>query len=177
MGKILLLVAIPLVFLLSACGGSVGQQQGGSAQDATGPGTATQQTASPGTTTGDAVATTTAPQAGSRAGVIEPSALLSQEDAEDILGKTVDTVETQEQEKVGLKLVLYHAGTDLLQVAITQQAALPRSRNDSGGLTGAIVDTSAMRWRCEGIGGRGLFATPGYISWWTIITCWSPSVI
>ncbi len=96
------------------------------------------------------------------AGVIEPSALISKEEAESILGVSLDTVQTSEQETVGLKQCLYASEDHFLQISLTQQAMMPaEQRQTPESLYRAIVENFEDAVQAEGVGDEAYFATPG----------------
>ncbi len=96
------------------------------------------------------------------AGIIEPSALISKEVAESILGVSLDTVQTSEQESVGLKQCLYNAEDHFFQIGLTQQAMMPaEQRQTPESLYWAIVKNFEDAVPVEGVGDEAYFATPG----------------
>ncbi len=103
-----------------------------------------------------------APQVEPPADVIEPASLISKDEAEGILGKSLDTVETLEQERVGLKQCLYGSGDDLFQIGFTQQAMMPAGQTQTPeDLYRAIVENFEDAVEVEGIGDEAYLATPG----------------
>lgn len=97
--------------------------------------------------------------------VIEPSQLISQDEAESIIGHALDTAEDSEQERVGLKQRFYGSSDDLeafLQVSLTQQAAMPPEQTQTPeDLYRAITENFDDAVKVEGIGEEACFATPG----------------
>ncbi|OPZ45312.1 MAG: hypothetical protein BWY94_01423 [Actinobacteria bacterium ADurb.BinA094] len=97
--------------------------------------------------------------------MIEPSQLISQDEAESIIGHTLDVVEDTEEERVGLKQRLYTATDDmnaLLQIGITQQAAMPPEQTQTPeDLHRAITENFDDAVQVDGIGEEACFATPG----------------
>ena len=102
---------------------------------------------------------------GEPAAMIEPSQLISQDEAESIIGHTLDVVEDTEEERVGLKQRLYTATDDmnaLLQIGITQQAAMPPEQTQTPeDLHRAITENFDDAVQVDGIGEEACFATPG----------------
>ena len=102
---------------------------------------------------------------GEPAAMIEPSQLISQDEAESIIGHTLDVVEDTEEERVGLKQRLYTATDDmnaLLQIGITQQAAMPPEQTQTPeDLYRAITENFDDAVQVDGIGEEACFATPG----------------
>lgn len=102
---------------------------------------------------------------GEPAAMIEPSQLISQDEAESIIGHTLDVVEDTQEERVGLKQRLYTATDDmnaLLQIGITQQAAMPPEQTQTPeDLYRAITENFDDAVKVEGIGEEACFATPG----------------
>ena len=102
---------------------------------------------------------------GEPAAMIEPSQLISQAEAESIIGHTLDVVEDTEEERVGLKQRLYTATDDmnaLLQIGITQQAAMPPEQTQTPeDLYRAITENFDDAVQVDGIGEEACFATPG----------------
>ena len=95
-------------------------------------------------------------------GVIEPAALISKEGAEIILGVSLDTVQTSEQETVGLKQCLYESEGHFLQISLTQQAMMPaEQRQTPESLYRAIVENFEDAVQVDGVGDEAYFATPG----------------
>lgn len=102
---------------------------------------------------------------GEPAAMIEPSQLISQDEAESIIGHTLDVVEDTQEERVGLKQRLYTATDDmnaLLQIGITQQAAMPPEQTQTPeDLYRAITENFDDAVQVDGIGEEACFATPG----------------
>ena len=102
---------------------------------------------------------------GEPAAMIEPSQLISQAEAESIIGHTLDVVDDTEEERVGLKQRLYTATDDmnaLLQIGITQQAAMPPEQTQTPeDLYRAITENFDDAVQVDGIGEEACFATPG----------------
>jgi len=102
---------------------------------------------------------------GEPAAIIEPSQLISQDEAESIIGHTLDVVEDTQEERVGLKQRLYTATDDmnaLLQIGITQQAAMPPEQTQTPeDLYRAITENFDDAVQVDGIGEEACFATPG----------------
>lgn len=102
---------------------------------------------------------------GESAAMIEPSQLISQDEAESIIGHTLDVVEDTQEERVGLKQRLYTATDDmnaLLQIGITQQAAMPPEQTQTPeDLYRAITENFDDAVQVDGIGEEACFATPG----------------
>ena len=102
---------------------------------------------------------------GEPAAMIEPSQLISQDEAESIIGHTLDVVDDTEEERVGLKQRLYTATDDmnaLLQIGITQQAAMPPEQTQTPeDLYRAITENFDDAVQVDGIGEEACFATPG----------------
>ncbi|MGI6497439.1 MAG: hypothetical protein ACOX0U_01110 [Oscillospiraceae bacterium] len=95
-------------------------------------------------------------------GVIEPSSLISKEEAERILGVSLDTARTSEQERVGLKQCLYESENHFFQISLTQQAMMPaEQRQTPESLYRAIVENFEDAVKVENVGGEAYFATPG----------------
>ena len=63
--------------------------------------------------------------------IIEPYEIISQEEAEDIMGITFDTKEDTGSEAVGLKIAYYDAEWGYLQISLTQQAAMPATQTQT----------------------------------------------
>lgn len=104
----------------------------------------------------------TAPVEELSAGIIEPSALISREEAESILGISLDTAETTEQERVALKQCLYESEDRFFQIGLTQQAMMPAGQSQTPeSLYRAIVENFEDAVKVEGIGDEAYFATPG----------------
>ncbi len=102
------------------------------------------------------------PEHHAAAAVIEPSSLISKEEAEEILGVTLDTAESSEQEQVGLKQRFYGSEDHFLQLSLTQQAMMPaEQRQTPESLYRAIVENFEDAIPVEGIGDEAHFATPG----------------
>ncbi len=136
MRKILLLIVVTLLLSLCACSVPADDQSG----------------MPPETGTRDKVTV----------GIIEPSALVSREEAENILGVSLNTVEALEQEKVGLKQCMYEQEDRFFQIGLTQQAMMPPEQTQTPeSLFRAIVDNFEDAARVEGIGNEAYFATPG----------------
>jgi len=99
------------------------------------------------------------------ADLIEPSQLISQDEAESIIGHALDTVEDSEQERVGLRQRLYRSSDDLeafLQVSLTQQAAMPPEQTQTPeDLYRVTTENFDDAVKVEGIGEEACFATPG----------------
>ena len=116
---------------------------------------------------GDTSATTEATQAvqteqpTQQGALIEPSQLISQAEAEDILGVAVGEPEQREQAAVGQKLCVYEAGDKMLQVALTQAAMVPEGGISPEDQYRAIVDAFEDAEKADGIGDEAYFATPG----------------
>ena len=112
----------------------------------------------------ETAATTTPPasQAERPVDIIEPARLISKDEAEGILGKSLDTVETLEQERVGLKQCLYGSGDALFQIGLTQQVMMPAGQTQTPeDLYRAIVENFEDAVEVEGIGDEAYLATPG----------------
>ncbi len=102
------------------------------------------------------------PGGSAAAGVIEPSSLISKEEAERILGVSLDAVQTSEQETVGLKQCLYDSEDHFFQIGLTQQAMMPaEQRQTPESLYRAIVENFEDAIKVEGVGDEAYFATPG----------------
>jgi len=107
-------------------------------------------------------ATQNAETSGTQAAVIEPEQLVSQTEAEQLLGVPV-TAEMSEQAVVGLKLCFYDAGdAGYLQIGITQQAFMPEGSPSTpqsiyDGIHGAFPDAESA-----GVGEDSFVATNGY---------------
>jgi len=101
------------------------------------------------------------PQKNQNTALLEPSALISQKEAEDILGKKLSEAKTKEQKAVGLKLCIYEAeDVGYLQIGLTQQAAMPGNMTPKSiydGIIGAFPDAK----KAEGVGDEAYYCTPG----------------
>jgi hypothetical protein len=96
------------------------------------------------------------------AGIIEPSALISREEAESVLGISLGTAQTSEQKRVGLKQCLYESEDRFFQIGLTQQAMMPTEQTQTPeSLYRAIVENFEDAVQAEGIGDEAYFATPG----------------
>ena len=94
--------------------------------------------------------------------IIEPSALISREEAESIMGTTLDTVRDVEEPRVGLKQRLYESQEHLFQIGLTQQAMMPAGQPQTPeSIYRAIVDNFDDAVSVPGIGDEAYFATPG----------------
>lgn len=139
MRRILSLFMALTMLLLCACGAPAGHQAGTPSETETAP-------------SGKELS----------AGIIEPSALISREEAESILGVSLDTAETTEQERVGLKQCLYESEDRFFQIGLTQQTMMPAGQSQTPeSLYRAIVENFEDAVKADGIGDEAYFATPG----------------
>jgi hypothetical protein len=97
------------------------------------------------------------------AAIIEPSALISRQEAEDILGKQLGEGKNKEQQVVGLKLCVYESeDNDMLQVGLTQQAFMEEGNsNTPESMYKSILKAFPDAQKAEGVGDEAYFATPG----------------
>lgn len=92
--------------------------------------------------------------------IIEPSRLVSQAEAESIMGVTLGSVQNSEQPAVGLKLCVYESEDRLFQVGL-QQPALMRNDMTPQSMYQAIVDNFEDAEKVEGVGEEAYIAIPG----------------
>jgi hypothetical protein len=85
--------------------------------------------------------------------IIEPCELISRVEAEHLLGTRLLEGETSEQERVGLKLCVYHAAGDSLgpsfQITITQSASMARETLASGTTPASIFQSIKYNFEDE----------------------------
>ncbi len=94
--------------------------------------------------------------------IIEPSLLISKEEAESILGVSLDRVQTSEQERVGLRQCIYESEDYFFQISLTQQAMMPAEQTQTPeSLYRAIVENFEDAIKVDGVGDEAYFATPG----------------
>jgi hypothetical protein len=96
------------------------------------------------------------------AGIIEPAAIISKEDANALTGASFGDCTVTEQTVVGMKLCVYDNGEDFLQIGVTQTAFMPEDnkRNPKDIFTG-IKDAFPDAERIEGLGDDNFIAPPG----------------
>lgn len=100
--------------------------------------------------------------------IIEPEELISQQEAEQLLGKSVSQGEKSEQAVVGQKIYFYDTQTDdppsYLQISITQAAFMENAGQTPESIYAAIkealIETSGQE-QVDGIGSEYFFGTPG----------------
>lgn len=94
--------------------------------------------------------------------IIEPEQLITQSEAEKILGAAV-TCEKREQPVVGQKICYYDAGdTGFLQISLTQQAFMPSaSANTPKGIYDSLYEAFPDA-KIVNIGDEAFLATGGY---------------
>lgn len=163
MKKANFIFAILLLIVLVVCNGCTGAGNKDGAKDTQESASETQDSATQQDTATQAPET----DGGGTATLIEPEQLISQEEAETILGVAVE-VKKSEQAAVGEKLCLYsEAGNDaglFLQISITQQAFMPEG---SPSTPESIYNTNKEAFGgdeavAEGAGDETILITGGY---------------
>ncbi len=149
---VLLCLCLILLFAASACAAS----PSGSKADEP-------QQSSASSKTGEEAQTSVSEEAQQQtAAIIEPSALISQEEAQSLTGKKLGKTEDKEQPAVGLKLCAYESeDNDLLQVGLTQQAFMKNGGNTPESIFKGILEAFPDAKKAEGVGDEAYFATPG----------------
>jgi hypothetical protein len=149
LSMVALLALVLSVSLLGACGS--GDTPAGDQTETTGKSEATATTESG------------SPDKGA-ADIIEPSQLISQEEAGLIMGETMDSAETMEQQTIGLKQTFYTSSEsgEMLQVTLHQQAFMPSEQSMTPeDLYRAITTDFPGAIEADGIGDEAWLATPG----------------
>jgi len=97
--------------------------------------------------------------------VIEPSQILSKEDAKALTGVEFSECESTEQPKVGLKLCVYKKDGAFLQVGITQTAFMDEKSRKFGNTPESIYKSTKLAFknaeRIDGVGNDNFLAPPG----------------
>jgi hypothetical protein len=97
--------------------------------------------------------------------VIEPSMIISKEDAKAITGVDFGAGVVKEQPEVGLKLCVYDKGEAFLQVGITQMAFMGEMTRKSGNTPESIYKTTKSVFKdatsIDGVGDDNFLAPPG----------------
>lgn len=95
--------------------------------------------------------------------LIEPEALISQEEAAAILGQPVHNGEKKETKAVGLKLCIYTGKKDakFLQIGLTQQAFMPANGQSPQAIYTSLKNNLPTPISVEGIGDEAFIAPPG----------------
>lgn len=94
--------------------------------------------------------------------LIEPCSLISREEAEQILGVTLDQLEQREEPRVGQKICIYKSEDDIFEISLTQQAFMPEGQTATPeSIFHALVENFDDKIILDQIGDEAFIATPG----------------
>ena len=97
-----------------------------------------------------------------RAGIIEPSSIISKEDARSLTGGSFSDCVITEQPVVGMKLCVYDNGQNFLQIGLTQVAFMPEgSKRDPKEIFADIKEAFPDAKTIAGLGDDNVIAPPG----------------
>jgi uncharacterized lipoprotein YehR (DUF1307 family) len=150
-------IVFAVLFALTACGASAGNAPSVSpAAPSTKPSEPVQEPskAAESPSSSEAVGTAAAGK------IVEPSMLITKEQAKELLNGEISDTEDKEQKAVGQKITVYYSGDKMLQVSLQQQALMKNGQTPES-IYRAIVENYKDAEKAEGVGDEAYFCTPG----------------